>query len=785
MTKIKHSLSLVLALICLHSFAQVSPWQWAAGAGGTNVEESYGIAVDASGNYYVTGYFLSPTVSFSGTMLTNAEPSETTGDLFVAKYNVLGGLEWAVKAGDIGYEIGTGIALDPAGNPYITGTFTSTSLTLGSTTLTNAGGKDRFIAKLDIATGAFVAAYKIGDTGDETGKGIAVDALGNIFVSGTFNSPTLTIGSTVLTTNASEDVFVAKYSASGTPLWAKSAGGNGGDYAFGIAIGLDGNISITGYFSSDNITFGTTTLTGTGVYDIFTAHFDTDGTPMWAKSAAGSGDDQGLALDIDVNGNTLITGLYTSTTLSFDGTTIANAGNKDVFIAKYDDVGNLVWAKSMGGSADEEGRAIITNGNGGSYITGYFESSALNVGTSTLNNAGMYDLFVARYDDSGSPNWSAKAGKTGNDYGYSLALDATETVYLTGTFNSSTIAFGSTTLTSQNNFDAYTATLMACYTTIGGHIKDNNLPPTLSATDTLQVILIKKTFADSTLWVNSDTFNIVQGNDSAKFWFDSLYANAYILVAKFIHPVANQNYIPTFSGDTHLWALADTVITSNCDSAEIDINILNPALTPGTNSLSGYLYFTNFVVEKTQTNNDPIPLIDVVIEKDSVAQQFVPYTSTPADSVAGFDNFLYYHFNGLADGNYKIKVTIPGIGQPSTYNVTVSDSTQMAGLNFCVDTALIGSIEACGLDSVEVPQGIESITENRVYIYPNPNAGILNVIGLPEGLTISLYDATGRKVWEGKVANEIIQLSGLENGIYYLCAKATDGVLNRKIIVAK
>ena len=182
--------------------------------------------------------------------------------------------------------------------------------------------------------------------------------------------------------------------------WAKSAGGTTLDAGYSISTDAGGNVLVTGSFFADSITFGSTTLinAGGGNADIFVVKYDASGNALWAKSAGGtSSDDEGLGISTDASGNVLVTGFFSSPTITFGSTTLTNAGSRDIFVVKYDASGNALWAKSAGGtSSDDRGFAISTDASGNVLVTGSFQSSSITFGSTTLTNAGSTDIFVAK-----------------------------------------------------------------------------------------------------------------------------------------------------------------------------------------------------------------------------------------------------------------------------------------------------------------------------------------------------------------------------------------------------
>jgi hypothetical protein len=181
--------------------------------------------------------------------------------------------------------------------------------------------------------------------------------------------------------------------SSGNWLGANQAGGTGEDYGFSIAIDSSGNSYVTGYFYS-TASFGTTTLTSSGNYDIFVAKLDSDGNWLWANQAGGTSWDYGLGIAIDSSGNSYVTG-YFQGTASFGTTTITSSGNYDIFVAKLDSDGSWLGANQAGGTGRDDARSIATDSSGNCYVTGLFEETA-SFGNIIFESSGNYDIFVAK-----------------------------------------------------------------------------------------------------------------------------------------------------------------------------------------------------------------------------------------------------------------------------------------------------------------------------------------------------------------------------------------------------
>ena len=476
----KTFLIVLLLLSCVFIFAQLNPWLWAKKAGGTGSDWGYGIAVDTSGNSYVTGYFQG-TATFGSTNLT----SNGGYDIFVAKLDSSGNWLWAKKAGGTSDDEGHGIAVDASGNSYVTGFFGG-SASFGSTTLISNGNYDIFITKLD-SNGNWLWAKKAGGTNPDYGFGIAVDTSGNSYVIGFFEG-TATFGYTTLISNGGTDLFVAKLDSSGNWLWAKKVGGTSTDEGYDIAVDASGNSYVTGIFYG-TATFGSTTLISNGEEDIFIAKLDSSGNWLWAKNAGGTGSDEGYGIAVDASGNSYVTGYFYGAA-NFGSTTLTSYGYYDIFIAKLDSSGNWLWAQNAKGTDYDIGSGIVVDASGNSYVTGYFDSDAT-FGSIILYNNRYYDIFIAKLDSSGNWLWATKAGGIYYDCGTGIVVDTTRNSYVTGFFEATSIdgaIFGNITIYSSGtslNHDIFVAKVHIPYYPAGVSIVEETygIPVTVSGGD--------------------------------------------------------------------------------------------------------------------------------------------------------------------------------------------------------------------------------------------------------------------------------------------------------------
>ncbi len=439
---------LIVALGGLLS-AQTDPeWLWASRAGGTLDDYGYSIAVDNTGNTYVSGHFQN-TADFGGTTLTTAG----NYDIFVAKMDPSGNWLWAKRAGSNLGDYSYSITADDAGNCYLTGGFQGTA-SFGQFSLVSGGIYDAFVAKLD-TNGNWLWATRAGGSGsDDVVWNIAVDANQNCYVAGTFMA-VASFGSIQLTSKGGYDAFVAKLDPAGYWVWAKGAGGTAGDQAYGIGLDNAGNIYVTGYFAG-TADFFMNILTSQGSDDIFVAKLDPDGNWQWAISAGGPGQDGGYWLAADGAGNSYITGAFVYTA-QFGGSILTSWGGIDLHVSKVDTNGNWLWTRQGGGPADDHGFGICLDPAGGVYLSGNSAGNAVYGGTS-LSGLGAWDIVAAKLDNSGNWDWALLTGSSSNDTALEVAACSGGYVYLTGVFSLST-PFGATTLTSVGLRDIFVAKL--------------------------------------------------------------------------------------------------------------------------------------------------------------------------------------------------------------------------------------------------------------------------------------------------------------------------------------
>jgi hypothetical protein len=242
----------------------------------------------------------------------------------------------------------------------------------------------------------------------------------------------LLVGSTNLYSQGGVDVFVAKFNNSGGVVWLQQLGGSGYDSASSIATDSAGNLYVAGIFTG-TVTFGTNTLTSAGSYDIFLLSYDTNGKLRWARREGGADREQYPVVTVDKSGNAVLAGIFSGTT-TIGTTFLTSAGGQDVFISRYNLSGTPFWSMRLGGASDDDvtGLAITTEGN--IVAAGNF-GQTINLGLVTLTNAGSDDIWVAQHTSGGVLSWARRFGGAGYEHTTGLALDRANSIHLTGEFS--------------------------------------------------------------------------------------------------------------------------------------------------------------------------------------------------------------------------------------------------------------------------------------------------------------------------------------------------------------
>ncbi len=415
---------------------------WATYYGGIATDNAKSVTTDAMGSVYITGY----TNSVSNIATTGAYQTTHGGgawDAFIAKFNNSGAIQWATYYGGTEDDDSRSITVDTANNVYITGYTKSASNIATPSSFQNIFGgtgmlNDAFVAKFN-DSGIRVWSTYYGGTGDDVGMSIASDTTGNIYVTGLAGSSNLaTTGAFQQYFGGNVNAFLVKFNNNGVRDWATYYGGTVGAKGYGVTTDFDGNVYLLG--NTANVTDIATpgayqTLLG-GANDAFIAKFNSGGARQWATYFGGTSNDYGNYITTDNNGFVYMTGFTQSTSniATANAYQVSNSGGDDVFLAKFDTGGFLLWSTYFGGADTDEGYGLVTNSLGDVYLTGYTISTS-NISTpssyQTTNNGGA-DAFISKFNGGGTLLWSSYYGGSNFDYGKAIFRDNNDNIFFTG-----------------------------------------------------------------------------------------------------------------------------------------------------------------------------------------------------------------------------------------------------------------------------------------------------------------------------------------------------------------
>jgi len=334
---------------------------------------------------------------------------------------------------------------------------------------------------------------KAGGTSADEGYSISIDDSNNAYTTGYFTG-TATFGTFSVTASGVSDVFVAKTNSSGVYQWVAKGGDGGSDRGLAITTDANGNSYVTGYYYGTAI-FGTYSITSVGLQDVFVVKYDNAGNVQWAVSAGGSQSDIGNAIALDHTGNIVITGQFAGTSV-FGTYTLTSTNNSiNVFTAKLNAAtGTFIWAESGTGPHTDRGLGVACDPSGNIYVTGQYTDTITftNPHYSPVNNA----VFIVKYNSSGIEQWVTTLGGGTSNISNAIAVDNSSNIYVTGNFTGTLNFFVS------------------------------NPPVTLTQTYTNRIFLAKYDKSGNLLWDVADgSSNPVISNNIA---LDSL-GNPYII----------------------------------------------------------------------------------------------------------------------------------------------------------------------------------------------------------------------------------------------------------------
>ncbi len=437
-----------LLLLFFVSGSNAQNLEWAAQVGGIDRDQGNSIAVDDSGNVYVTGSYES-IVDFDpgpNQMLTTAKGSD---DIFILKLNASGQFCWVKTIGGHQSDTGFRIELDNSGNVYVTGWFRDTvDFDPGPGIQYQYANQfdNVFLLKLNPA-GSFQWVRSFGGNNWDKSFDLEIDQTRNMYIAGTFRDTAdfdPGINSALLVSTGVRDAFIVKLDSTGQFVWAKSFGGPLEDFVFSIAIDANQCIYTTGSFeySADfDPGLGTLLKQSAGHDDIFIQKLSANGELIWVETIGDTVSDSGSTILLDQLGNLYVSGTFSGTVdFNPDSNTayLSSKGQVDIFILKMDTASNFKWATQMGSQTSDYSSSMCQDHTGNIIHSGLFSGKIdVDPGSDSLyiSSQGVYDFFIRKIDSNAHLIWAYSAGSNYTENCSELHVDAANRIYLTGMFN--------------------------------------------------------------------------------------------------------------------------------------------------------------------------------------------------------------------------------------------------------------------------------------------------------------------------------------------------------------
>ncbi|MDP3278941.1 MAG: hypothetical protein Q8Q09_27360 [Deltaproteobacteria bacterium] len=280
-------------------------------------------------------------------------------------------------------------------------------------------------------------AVSFGTVGDDSVEGVALDAAGNVYVTGAFDGPMTVMGTTIAPRGRS-DVFVASFTRTGTLRWLRGFGGRGADVGSAIALSSAGDVFVAGMFSGEFVSATQGMISGPGQLDGFAIRLDSaTGTERAFLVVGGVGFD--ALASVSYRAGRLVLGGRFSDQLSVGSSRVVSAGRDDGLVVAVDPATlRPLWARNFGGVNDDRVNAVQLDDSGRVFFGGSFESSTA-WGRSRIASAGQDDGFVAATDAVGTPLWAERFGGAEGDAVNGLALDGAGGLMATGYFRGTVV----------------------------------------------------------------------------------------------------------------------------------------------------------------------------------------------------------------------------------------------------------------------------------------------------------------------------------------------------------
>lgn len=628
------------------------------------------------------------------------------------------------------------------------------------------------------------------------------DVSNNVLVAANFtNSVDVNPGAGTLTFNSSgfDDILIMKFSDTGTLIWAKRFGGALMDKVKSLAVDVNNEIVITGYFSGSldaDPGPATSILNSSGVEDIFIIKLDSNGNHIWSRKIGGANSDIATDISLGASHQIICTGTFVNT-VDFDpgvgSFPVSSMGLTDGFIEKLDSNGNFIWVKTFGSSHADAANAVAINDSDDIYITGYFKGSVdfdPGVGIASLSSVlSTDDVFILKLDENGMYHWVRQVGGNSVDRGEHIHVDGSGSLMITGTFNT-TVDFNPTAGTdlhvSNGGDDFFIMKIDSggSYQWCNTYGSANNETAGEVDVDGLNRILLTGSFAGT---VDFDpgigTFNLTSAGGTGDIFIQCLL------------PDGSLNWVENIGG------------VGTDKGLGLDINQNEELLVCGffQNTMDADPGIGSTVLNSTSMGDGFLVKFKPCLLYDEIVNQ------TACDSFL-FNGSTYYN-SGVYYGTF---VSVDGCDSAVTLNLTIytintgvgqsgsllaanqgsaiyqwvwcdSSFTVIPGAigqyfvadtngvyaviiqdNGCVDTSACYAVLDVGIN--------ETIDENTYKLYPNPFTGTVTLEGWGNQgvIDVTWYDLTGKILFQSTCDMQdtiTMYQPGMLPGIYYLQVK--------------
>jgi hypothetical protein len=450
-----------------------------SGSDGYGFGSASGVSVNAAGEVLVAGYYYGSGFAIDSThVLTNAGSYDT----FVTKLSSNGAVAWAKSLGGTSYDVARAVAFDGSGNAIVTGYFQSSNFANpGLPTLSCAGGYDVFVAKLASSNGTGVWQKRLGGANYDEVASLALDAAGNAYVTGYFSGSQFSAGSFALNSAGSNDGFLVKLSgATGDPAWAKGMGGTSSDVPSSCTVDSGGNVLVAGYFQSGNFAIGGAVfnLATAGGSDAFVARFDgSTGNGLWARSFGGTSYDYATSVTTGAGGAVILGGYFYSPALATPGAApLAKVGSMDIFFAELNSTANAVnWTQTLGQANSYQSFNVAARAPDGKITISGYANAGSRLGSTPVANSYLYTFdpaWLSTYQPEtiASDGLSFYGSKATGDYSLALGHNGISDGDYAFTWGRGNFASGysSTAWGEGNTASEYDATAWGAYNTAAG-----------------------------------------------------------------------------------------------------------------------------------------------------------------------------------------------------------------------------------------------------------------------------------------------------------------------------